>query len=220
MKLIINNNITLEELRKKIDYGSRFISFPYCISIFFAVTLRRFSPAIFIPQKEDIVKFKRRYNLITCLLGWWGFPWGPILSIRAIQSVRQGGIDMTEDIMMNIDDDSLALREVELKTTRQLFCKPDKWDTRSFKKSLGKCFEKELDVKKIVVGISINTVNTKRTYNIGFLADSDLAKYIEKAKEPLYKDFKRTTDFRFIDLSENSDITRLLEKQGEEFFKR
>ena len=47
-RLIIKEQLTFDELHKAIEYGGKFVTFQYCISIVFAVTLRRFSPAIFI----------------------------------------------------------------------------------------------------------------------------------------------------------------------------
>ncbi len=74
--LQIPTDLTLEVLKKQIENGSRFVVFQYCIS--FALTFRRFSPAILIARNESIEPYQSKYNVLTVLFGWWGIPWEPI----------------------------------------------------------------------------------------------------------------------------------------------
>jgi len=212
-KIFIESDITLENLKEQINNGSKFIAFGYCVSILFAVTQRRFSPAFLIKENEDISKYKRKYNLITIFFGWWGFPWGPIHSIRTLHVNKSGGVDITEDIMLNIDDEALIKREVEMKLTNQLFCKPDRLDTTAFKKALLRDFKGDINIKKMAVGFFINTDSP--FYTIGLQVDSNFESYIERVKKSLYTGFHKRTHFEFIDLSESTETNLLFVKQCE-----
>ncbi len=37
------------------------------------------------------------YSLFTLVAGWWGFPWGPILTVRALYRNFRGGVVLTEN---------------------------------------------------------------------------------------------------------------------------
>src|SRR5690606_4154726 len=104
-KLVINDNFTLDELRKEIQNGGRFILFPYCISLIFAVNLERFSTAIFFKKEGSVSRFKNKYNLISFVFGWWCIPWGPMQTVSDIRINNRGGIDITEDILINITEE-------------------------------------------------------------------------------------------------------------------
>lgn len=211
-RIIIEGNTTLDELKTQIENGSRFILFPYCVSIF-AFTFRKFSPAFLIKKDEDTSKHIRKFNLYTILLGWWGFPWGPIYSVKALHASKKGGLDVTDDIMLNIDNDSLLNREVELKLTNQIYCKPEKGSLKTFKDTLCKDFENDNNVKKIIIGKYINT--NSPFYIIGVQIDNDIEKYIEKFRISLSKQFMKHVRFEFVNLDETDDDIEVLKKQGE-----
>ena len=215
-KIKIEQQLTLEKLQIEINNGSKFIVFQYCISLIFVVTLRRFSTAFLIKPNTSISKYKINYNIITILFGWWGFTWGPIYSVKSLSLNRKGGLDITKDIMLNITEEDLILNTVDLKITNEIFCKPDKWDKKSFIKTIQKDFEKDNNIKQIVIGLFINTEEgIAPYYTIGLKVDKNYEKYIEPIKSVLYSEFRKHTYFEFVDLTEDNDIYRLLEIQGE-----
>lgn len=215
-KLKINKDLTLEELKQEVENGSRFVVFQYCISILFAITLRRFSPAILVNKDTSISKFKNKYNLISSLFGWWGFPWGPYYTIKSFKINRKGGVDFTEDVMLNITKESLNQREVELKITNQIFTKPSKSYIKTFQKAFLKEFETDLKIKQLIVGLFINTKDgIEPYYVIGLKVDGDYNKYLERIQEAIYTQFYKHTYFEFINLDLNENIHVVLEKQGE-----
>ncbi len=100
-KLILEKYYTIEELTEKVNQGARFVIFQYCISLIFAVTLRRFSPAYLIQSNNGQAKFKKKYNRISFIFGWWGISWGPIKTIQSLRINNMGGLDVTEDLILN-----------------------------------------------------------------------------------------------------------------------
>jgi hypothetical protein len=93
------NGISLNELYKGLNEGAKFVIYGYCVSIL-ALTFRLISPPHFIRPGERISKYRLRYNVLSLIFGWWGFPWGPIYTVDMIKInfKNGGGIDVTEEI--------------------------------------------------------------------------------------------------------------------------
>lgn len=212
LKFVSKEPSSLEELHFHIERGARFICYQYCISILFAVTLRRYSPAILVASDSDTEAICRKYNWLSLLFGWWGVPWGPIYTLRSLSLNKMGGIDFTEDILLNIDKDSLIKREVELKATSQLFCHPDRWNIKAYNKCL-KPLLNEKHVKSVVVGVFINTTAPIQT--IGIETTSEFyERYSEMAKKNLYREFNKHVVFQFLNIAEETEQNLALRKQG------
>lgn len=211
-KIIIEENISLQDLQKQIEQGKRFVVFRYCFSLI-KITVNRFSKAYLIDKNTNIRKLKRKYDLVTIFFGWWGIPYGPTNSLRALRTNNSGGIDVTGDIMLNIDEDALEKREVEVDETNELFCKPNSSDIKAFRKAILKGFGEDFNVKKIGVALYINTKSPY--YVVGFKVARDYNSYPEKAKKFLYKEFYRSSTFEFTNLEEPGDENLLFEQQCE-----
>ena len=215
LKLSQNDPDKLQELNKQIEQGARFVCFQYCISILFAVTLRRYSPAIFVRPNDRIDSIRRKYNWLSAIFGWWGIPWGPIYTVRSLRLNKLGGIDMTEDILLNIEESSLISKEVELKVTSQLFCSPDKWNLKAYKKCLSPLLG-EQHIKSLVVGVYINTgegVSPIQTIGIEVPGEY-FESCIEIAKRNLYREFNKRVVFQFLNLEEATELNSKLKLQG------
>lgn len=100
MKLEELNNWTIEELETDINAGGKFVIYTYVISILI-MTFKRPSDIYYVSSKESALSYGWQYMLISFILGWWGFPWGPIYTI---QSMWYGivGKDITDDIKSDV----------------------------------------------------------------------------------------------------------------------
>jgi hypothetical protein len=215
-EIIVDEQITLAQLKEKVAKGGRFVMFKYQISVIFAVTYWRFSPAIFVEKADQIKKYSKKYNLLSWLFGWWFFPRGPFYTISCLRFNLKGGLDVTDDIMLNIDEQGFADRNIKYLKTNQLFAKPDKWDLKSYRKVLPKRFERDFGIRKIVAANYINTDSPKATRVIGIKTISGYDKYIENCKEALAPEFRNYAHFEFIDLNQGDKaIGELLISQGE-----
>jgi hypothetical protein len=57
----------------------RHVRFEYCISLV-VLTLRRESEVIVLEPGDSVFRASLPYCLITACLGWWGVPWGVLLT--------------------------------------------------------------------------------------------------------------------------------------------
>jgi hypothetical protein len=75
------------------NQGAKIVVFQYCISLIF-MTFKRPSNGYFIQANESTLSKAIPYILISLLLGWWGFPWGPIYTISTLFTNFMGGKDI------------------------------------------------------------------------------------------------------------------------------
>lgn len=89
--------VYLEEL----SVGGRVVVFEYCIS-FIAITLRRTSRPYLLRPGQWAWLRGLPFILVSLLLGWWGLPWGLILTPVAIVTNLAGGRDITAAVRQQL----------------------------------------------------------------------------------------------------------------------
>lgn len=89
--------LTVNQLNTELNNGAKFVVFSYTISII-VMTFKRSSDIYFIPAGESTIKHSIGFTLLTLVMGWWGFPWGPIHSIGSLFSNLSGGKDVTQEV--------------------------------------------------------------------------------------------------------------------------
>jgi hypothetical protein len=94
--------MTTAALRGAVASGARFVAFPYCES-WLIVSFRRVSPPTLIRPGEPAWRVGGVQILHSLLFGWWGFPWGPIWTVGTIWRTLRGGLDVTEEVMADLE---------------------------------------------------------------------------------------------------------------------
>ena len=101
MKIIGAEGLDPQTIRDEVARGARFVIYHYCVSIV-VMTFKRPSNIYFIrPGGNRIVK-GLPFDLISLVLGWWGFPWGPIYTIETLVNNLLGGKDVTGEITASL----------------------------------------------------------------------------------------------------------------------
>lgn len=90
-----------DELIADIEKGGRFVLFSYCVSVVL-LTLKRPTSVYYVPAGEQAVVRSLPWTVLTLLLGWWGFPWGPIHTLGALVENLRGGTDVTREVMAQL----------------------------------------------------------------------------------------------------------------------
>ena len=88
---------TRQWVANEIKNGGRFVTFSYTISVVI-MTFRRPSDVYFLRNGESPLKHRWSWRLISLFLGWWGFPFGPIHTIKSLYDGFTG-IDITADVL-------------------------------------------------------------------------------------------------------------------------
>lgn len=84
-------------IANEIKNGGRFVVFSYTISILI-MTFKRPTDVYFIRHNESKLKHSWSWILMSMIVGWWGFPFGPIYTIKSIYDGFKG-IDVTAEIL-------------------------------------------------------------------------------------------------------------------------
>lgn len=95
------HRMTGEDLVREIESGGKFVIYEYCISIAI-MTFKQSSSVYFVRAGESAVTKGLLYSLLSFIIGWWGFPWGPIYTIGAIAKNFGGGTDVTDDVVASM----------------------------------------------------------------------------------------------------------------------
>lgn len=213
--IAIPDYLTLAELNVHVKKGARFVVYRYCISILFAVTLTRFSKAYFILKDEHPAKYKNRYNKLNFIFGWWGIPWGLIRTLECVKLNNSGGIDVTDDILLNINEESLRTREVEIVLISTVFVAPDASRVRSLKNAIDRKLSSSILIDQLFFAYYMSVEKYEEPYFvIGFKTKNDFEKALLELKN-IYTQFLKHVRFEFINLKEDTELTEKLQKQGQ-----
>jgi hypothetical protein len=71
------------------------VRYPYVISAIVASFALESKP-VFVRSKGQRYVNAVPYLLFTLAFGWWGVPWGPIYTARAVWTLLLGGEEVTE----------------------------------------------------------------------------------------------------------------------------
>jgi hypothetical protein len=86
----------------ELQAGGKFVVFQWCFSVL-VITVKDFSEVYFIRPYESILPKHIWYTLSTMILGWWGFPWGPIYTVQTLIFNFKGGKNVTQEAIGYLD---------------------------------------------------------------------------------------------------------------------
>ncbi|ATL48441.1 hypothetical protein COR50_15430 [Chitinophaga caeni] len=199
--LKIPENYTYEKVMEERATGGRFVFFVYNFSLPLFRSIRRISSIHYIPPGKTGKEFNFKYNLHNLIFGWWGLPFGPAEMIDSIKS-NKAGIDISNDIYDNLDEQSFNNRSIEIIKISDVFKHPSKDINNELMKALKNYQKKESKFHANPwVGLYVNTEHP--FYIIGF--DPKDIQQQEIIKKYIYKRFYKNIEFLFIDLDSDFD---------------
>jgi hypothetical protein len=89
--------LSKQQMKDMVKQGGKFVMFQYTMSIV-VMTFRENSNIYFVKPGESAAKYHWGYTLLTCLMGWWGIPWGIIYTIGTLGTNIGGGKDLTLEV--------------------------------------------------------------------------------------------------------------------------
>ena len=73
--------------------GGRYVQFAYAVSIII-LSFENYSKPVFIPRGKGTFGPALPYIFVSLFFGWWGFPWGPIFTIKSLITNLKGGVEV------------------------------------------------------------------------------------------------------------------------------
>lgn len=101
MKIKNIGGLSAENLQEEVKQGGRFVYYAFTISLI-VFTFKRTSGVYLLRKNESAVGKGMGFTLLSCLFGWWGFPFGPKYTIESIRTNMKGGKDVTDEVMATV----------------------------------------------------------------------------------------------------------------------
>jgi hypothetical protein len=89
------------ELSARLTAGGRIVRFEYCISLVVATLRRESGPVVLRPRQWAWLR-GMPFSLISVACGWWGIPWGIILTPLTLWANMCGGRDISSQVRESI----------------------------------------------------------------------------------------------------------------------
>lgn len=215
-KLLNTQGLTREQITEKVNSGYTFRIFRYQVALV-AVTFFRLSPAILIKDESEMRECISKYNARSWFFGLWFFPTGPLNVIRTVRLNNKGGVDVTKDILLNLENYNLQEGIVDMKMAYTLFDKmDDRTDYKELCKSINAFRTENPAVKNFYAGRYINVNEHEETPNIIAIDfNGNKEKMEEELKAHLYKRFHKFVKFTFLYKHENPELFERIMEQGE-----
>ena len=209
---------TAAQVIEQIKAGGKFIVFYYRLAIL-AVSYQRLSPAIFIRNQEEFEFYRKKYNKMALLKGFLYFPFGPLPALKEIKLNNKGGLDVTGDILLNLNETDLNNEVVYIRQMHTLFGHVAKTDLKYFKKTLLKYAQSNPEIECITVGTYINVnQHEEPPFCIGVAIKEKEHTQFEEVEKFLYKEFRSFNHFIHFDLNaqgEDAEISKKFKSQGQ-----
>jgi len=101
MKIVGIEKLSQQQLDEALAQGGRFVFYQYCISVVF-MSFKRSSNIHFVQAGESSAKKGLSFTALSLVVGWWGFPWGPIWTIATAFKNSRGGVDVTAEVLASL----------------------------------------------------------------------------------------------------------------------
>jgi hypothetical protein len=85
----------------ELQKGGKFVMYQYCVSLI-VFSFRGTSDIYFLRHNENAIVKGLPFTFLTFLLGWWGFPLGPVYTILILVTNLSGGEDVTQKVLASM----------------------------------------------------------------------------------------------------------------------
>ena len=214
VKLAQRGKIDFQDLENKTKIGGRFVVYQWIIPLPFFIPIKRLSKVFFIDTDSKPTKYALRFNTLNLLIGWWGLPFGPIYLINSIRFNLKGGLDVTDDILLNAKEQDYNNGVIDIKEHANKFEKPNKSELRALKKISRNLIRDKFLTDSPIVGYFVDVeMNEEPYYVIGIkdIISEDLEMRIQKE---IYKRFYKSFNYILVNLDIGYDYEAQLIKQG------
>lgn len=211
-KLANTSDLGKEEILIVLNSGARFVVFKYNISFIF-IRFERWSPAILIKNSEEMKRYQKKYNTLNYFFASWHFPKGPYLLYSSLKFNNQGGLDVTQDIVLNLDHYNQVSQTISIERIHTLFDVISTSDMKELQKALQLFFENYPMIRELYVGQYVNIDEYEEPPFCVAFDKSDLDR--EALKKAIYTRFRKHVVFQFFSREEEPELFEAIKEQGQ-----
>jgi hypothetical protein len=97
IKILGTETMSPQEISHELNRGGKFVRYRYTVSVVF-LTITDATDVYFLRAGQNRVIRGLPWIFLTTFAGWWGFPWGPIHSVKTLWVNFRGGEDVTAEV--------------------------------------------------------------------------------------------------------------------------
>lgn len=216
MKIKFGNHksYSYPQILKEQKAGGRFVVYQWIIPLPFFTPVRRLSKVYFIGNTFKKSKYCGKYNVLNLLLGWWGLPFGPIVMIQSVILNLKGGVDVSEDVLLNINETDYEKGFVQIREKAVKYMRPSKTEIKEFSKVFKKLDKKQIIDHSPIVGCFIDTEKDEKPFYVIGIRGTITGEIEEAFEKEVYKRFYRSMDFKLVNVNEEFETKHAFIKQG------
>lgn len=205
-----------EDIIRAINNGAKFKMYPFTLGL--GKSFIFYSKVYLVENRSSTKLDGLGYAVFSLMLGWLSIPYGPYRVIICLRDIFKGGIDVTDDILVNISEQEFLetvngnVFQVSAIKATQFFKKMDRLDQREMKKVAKLIFNEFQEVELIAFGIY---VNTDSPYNCIGIEGKRLEKLDqERIMKLIRTKFYARSFFDILHLNANEELALAFKSQG------
>lgn len=203
--------ITLGQLEQEVAQGAKLVTYVYTISPI-AFTVRNLT-GVYLVRIGEKDKHWITPTILTGLFGWWSIPNGFINAWRSIKLNTSGGLDVTSDVMANVDETSFSNRIIEIKVVQGIFNKASDRNRTLITKAVNRTIPHYREIEEVYLGLFINTPEGEQPFHvIGVQSEEPIDRFRDSLMMNLRKDFYKHVHFEIVPLDDSELATKLIEQ--------
>lgn len=200
MKIKFGNHkkYPFEEVRIHSNAKGKFVTYQWIIPLPLFMPVKRLSKVYFVNSLSEQKHYAKKYNLINLLIGWWGLPFGPVFLWKSIFLNNKGGMDVSDDVLLNLNQSDYNNGFVNIIKKHTIFIAPNKTEMKEFKKVFTGLIDKQILIESPRIGIFIDTEKNEEPYHL-IEIQQDLNTELEtKITDAIYKRFYKQLHFKLV----------------------
>jgi len=205
---------SFSEVKEKETGQGKFVTFQWIIPLPMFLPVKRLSRVYFIEKEGDARKYAQKYNLLNYLFGWWGLPFGPIYLFKSVRINSNGGIDVTDDVYLNLNESDFNNGIVNISKRSMVFIHPKKSEVKEFQKVFRKLLSDGIISSSPLIGYYVNTKEGEKPYYLIRMNEAITEELEKKITNAIYKRFYKQLQFKLVELDKMGERKSKFEQQG------
>jgi hypothetical protein len=213
IKLGNSDSYSFAQIQERNSGQGKFVTFQWNIPLPMFLPIKRLSNVYFIENEKQLTKYEKKYNLINYLIGWWGLPFGPIYLFKSVRLNNKGGIDVTDDVYLNLNQPDYENGFVSILKKSTIFIHPKKDEIKEFEKVFQQLISGKVITEAPIIGLFIDTKKNEAPYYLIGLREDITEELKSTLTKAIYKRFYKQLVFELV-------RTQTMDENKEKFIKQ
>lgn len=205
---------SFEKVMEQKGINGKFVTFQWIIPLPLFTPIKRLSRVYYIESESYSKQYAKKYNIINYLIGWWGLPFGPINLFKSVNINKNGGVDVTDDVYLNLIKHDYENGIVKIKKKSTIFVSPNKTELKEFEKVFKSLIDEKILFEFPIIGLYIDTEKNEEPYYVIGLYQEISEETKSEITKAIYKRFYKQLKFKLVFIEQMKDYRNQFLEQG------